>query len=219
MKLIITFLAIAVILISCSSSSDNNSPATGKGTVTGIVQLLSTNYLISGVPDKPYTSKIDEMDSVKIVLYKGNDSYLETVTNKGSFVLKDVPSGTYKVRAVIGGNVYKESAVFTLGADASKTLDPIVISDFASDKKNLWIDWQLPNPYTTSTMVYFSSSNPVDIALDVFDLWGKKMQNTINIAKELNVSQQVIDGQFPAGIYFVQIQGGSNYAFAPIIKQ
>jgi type IX secretion system substrate protein len=71
----------------------------------------------------------------------------------------------------------------------------------------------IPNPFQKVTKISYALKNPGFVRLEVFDIYGKKVQSLVNSKQEIGLhSIDFKSGNLSEGIYFYRLQVGSEFS-------
>jgi GH18 family chitinase len=156
-------------------------------------------YTIPNVPGTTYTWT-----------YSGTGG---TITGTGNSITIDfgptATSGTLSVVANDGsGNSIPRDLAINVAATTTAVTEALVNTGFKV----------YPNPFESSSIVYFELQNSDQVKLEVFDLVGHKVETLINGSEFASGSYEISLSNIPMGVYMVKLQIGSREQNIKIVK-
>jgi hypothetical protein len=143
-----------------------------------------------------------------MIFAKQGDEYVGFAfsNSKGEYEIKDLPVGSYTIAAHKIGSVSSMQDI-TLTEDGFENLSFSVIPKSGPIVKNLPYDFRLsqnyPNPFNPSTSISYSVPVSGKVALNVFNVEGKRVAELVNASQEAGEYDVKFDASaLSSGVYF-----------------
>ena len=195
------------LLVSCGSDNAPTTPAPGRYTLRGHVNLAGNTVNAQGTFTG--TQEVRDADGVPVELLKGSTVVAQTLTTDGAYAFTGLLPGAYQTRVTVTPSTSDLSAVLT-----------VVSSDLLSGDTLRLVSrgdlLPIPNPVETETIIYFEIADTLNVALQVLTLSGDTLQSLLKARRPPGINQVRWDGYdrfgvpAPAGNYWVTFASGSD---------
>jgi len=189
-------LACAVLVLAALAACSRNPSEPILRSITGNVVLRG--YFIDTAGRPAGTRVVGDADGVKIDLVRNNRVIASTTTVDGIYRFTGLGTGAYIARTVSLGGVHDTTEALT-----------VAVADVAvADTLRMYSRGDLypvPNPFVTSTDVYFEVSDTMFVEVTIRDLAGNRVRS-------------LFAGEMPSGLRLIRWDGRDNHgALAPAL--